>query len=173
MSTFKEIVESYATPLIKTIRDSLDKRMESYKNKNLILQGGVVGNGTILKDGDTAPVTITTTVVPTMHKHSKEQLPVTVPASPNTIALRDNAGNTYSNDASTSNTGYKLANGTDLAALFAGVSDTYVSINYTTTGKGGACTDASISLSGNRITLTTSWAEYCSFWAWCRCRCCC
>ncbi len=144
-----------------------------YKLKKLILTEGLSGSGTIIELGKHDDVEISLTIDPSKHTHTKDQLPVSVPAVPETIALRNSSGDIQSSGAISGASGYKLANGTDLTSLFKTTNSTYISVGHTTTGSGSACTGAALAIVGNKLVLTTNWAAYCSYWAYCRCQCCC
>lgn len=158
--------------LTSVINRSIDLQ-NRYRVKQLVLTEGLIGSGTIVEVGKYSDVEISLTIDTTKHVHTKEQLPVSVPAVPETIALRDSSGNVHSSGSTVGDSGYKLSDGRDLTSLFKTVNGTYISVGQVRTGSGAACTDAYLSLSGNMITLTTNWAGYCSYWAYCRCQCCC
>lgn len=158
--------------LTKVINKSIDLQ-NRYKLKRLVLTEGLIGSGTIVEVGKYNAVEIQLTIDATKHIHTKEQLPVSVPATPSTIALRDSSGNIRGSGAVVGNSGYKLADGRDLTSLFKTINSTYISVEHIKTGSGNACTNAVLTLVGNKIVLTTNWAAYCSYWAYCRCQCCC
>lgn len=170
---FNNIIATVDAPLLKSLSAKAETITTAFTIKKLILQYGIDGSGTIIEVNHTEPVTIETTIDPRNHSHTYQQLPASVDAKPNTVALRDTSGNLKSSDASLTHTGYKIANGTDLAVLFKTTNDVYVTVSTQAMSGGNTCSYAQLVKQGNQIILQTYWASYCSFWAYCRCQCCC
>ena len=170
--SFINAIRIIADPVIVALDYSIRAVSTAYKKKDIILTHGVEGKGTIIGEGLPETVDISTTVVPDKHTHDRDQLPSSVAASPNTLALRDDSGNTYSRASATNNTGYLIASGADITTLFQTTSDPYMTVERRNSGSGSVITNAWLSKEGNKLIINTSLANYCSYWAHCRCECC-
>lgn len=171
--SLKNTISAIDNPSISVFKNELLKVETNYRNKKINFIKGITGSGDLLKYGDDTDSTIDITVVPSEHTHDAAQLPVSVPATPKTIALRDATGKLYSSSASTTKTGYLIADGRDLASLFKLTTSQYVNVQHSQISGGAACANAVLVKSGNNIILQTWWSAYCYYYAYCRCQCCC
>lgn len=175
-TNLRQVTNSVSSEWVSFLRSRCNNMIARLKYKKLILTGGIDGEAVIIDTVEPDKiVSMIVTVKPTDHIHTKEQLPVSVPAVGDTIALRDNSGNIFSNSSSSTNTGYKMQNGADIATLFkkTGTKPFTIKHNRITTTNYAVCIDATLTKSGSQLILDTHWSNYCSYYYWCRCQCCC
>ena len=150
----KNMIIDYMQPRIKAITSSIQDKVASTLSTTLTFLGGMTGSGTLSSSSD---ITRIATAIPDdSHTHDASTIAGSVSGVPDTIVRRDSEGCITSGGESIADTGYKLADGTDISTLFRTVQQARFTAENDTGGTGDYLRSARLSIDEyGQITLTT------------------
>lgn len=169
--SIKKLIMIIINPLIKSLMTIKSQAENTFDTRTIQLTGDVTGSGRIIGKDLPNIIEINTTVNPTSHVHTVEQLPTSISPVANTIVLRDNSGRIYSKGTNDTDTGYKITGVGDISSLFEKMSQPYMTVTYNKSGS-GALSNAWLSMDGKNLQLNTQFSNWCSYRDNCECQCC-
>lgn len=171
----KTFISGTVDSVVPHILDAAAEEIDSLNNSSIQLTGGVTSAATPIGDAG-VDVTVEATVDPTKHKHTISTITDGVEPTPNSIGVRNTTGDIKSNGTDWSNTGYLLANGSDLSSVIIAANATNIEVvtddMNSSTGQ-NVIVNLTLEKVGKYLKLhrTYGWVCNCNYSWYCRCCC--
>lgn len=160
--SLRNMIRSVMLPHLLIIISKCRDKVNSLISRTIKFTGAINASANLSNTNDDGTVVFDTTIANDSHHHLSESIDSEVSAVSNSLVKRDNLGRIHSVGSTYGDTGFKLANGTDVSSLFRYVNNYPFSAKTVATADASATnsdttviTNANLSInSSNEVTLT-------------------